>query len=73
METMSIAKEILLDELNEQTHPVNVEDVIFLALEAYANTDSKTKTVVSWEKVVAYSIIDRILEAEEMARATKEY
>lgn len=58
---MTIAKEILIEELNEQTHAVNVEDVIFLALEAYANTDSKTKTIAS---IVAYSIKERILEAE---------
>ena len=30
---MSKAKEILLDELNEQGHPEKVEDVIFWALE----------------------------------------
>ena len=70
---MSIAKEILIEELNEQKHPVNVEDVIFLALKAYTNTEfpySKTKTTA---RFIACDITDRILEAEEMARSTKEY
>lgn len=31
---MSKAKEILLDELNEQGHPEKVEDVIFLGFRA---------------------------------------
>lgn len=58
---MTIAKEILLDELNEQTHPINVEDVIFWALEAY-ETNNNTNNSIG--KLIAYSIKERILEAE---------
>ncbi len=58
---MSIAKKILLDELKEQTHPEQVEDVIFWALEVYAKTEPKK----TWGRTIAKAIINRILEAEK--------
>jgi len=51
------AKEILLDELNEQVHPVQVEEVIFWALGLYANTQHKAQ----WGTIVAATIRDRII------------
>lgn len=50
-----------LDELNEQSHPEKVEDVIFWALEHYANTEPRT-----WGRTIAYAIKERILEAEKI-------
>ena len=58
---MSKAKEILLDELNEQGHPEKVEDVIFWALEHYAKSEPKG----TWGRAIAYSIKERISEAEK--------
>lgn len=60
---MGIVKEILLDELNEQRHPELVENVIFWALEYYANSDPKG----SWGRIIAHSIKERILEAEKVS------
>lgn len=57
---MSTAKEILLDELNEQGHPEDVESVIFWALEYYA----KNYPIDSWGKAIAYSLKQRILDEE---------
>ena len=57
---MSKAKEILLQELNEQIHPEKVEDVIFWALENYVKSQPK-KTL---GRAIAYSIKERILQAE---------
>jgi hypothetical protein len=37
------AKEILLDELSEQVHPAQVEEVIFWALDLYAKTQNKAQ------------------------------
>ncbi len=59
--TMSIAKKILLEELNEQSHPEKVEDVIFWALEHYANSEPKD----TWGRTIAFAIKERILEAEK--------
>ena len=56
---MATSKEILLQELEEQSHPVNVEEVIFKALEYY----SESKGEQTWEKIIAYSIKQRILDA----------
>ena len=56
---MSIAKKIILDELMENSHPVKVEYVILLALEAYAETGSGS--ILS---LVAYNIKERILDAQ---------
>lgn len=58
---MSKAKEILLDELNEQGHPEKVEDVIFWALEYYAESEPKG----TWGRTIAYAIKERILEEED--------
>ncbi len=55
------AKEILLNELNEQSHPEKVEDVIFWALENYA----KTEPAGTWGRTIAYAIKQRILDAEK--------
>ena len=60
---MITAKEILLDELTEQGHPEQVEDVIFWALESYAKSEPKG----TWGRVVAYAIKERIVEAEKGA------
>ncbi|SED09961.1 hypothetical protein SAMN04489761_4271 [Tenacibaculum sp. MAR_2009_124] len=57
---MSIAKEILLDELIEQGHPEQVENVIFWALEAYCEKEPEER----WGKIIAYAIKQRILDAE---------
>lgn len=55
-----IAKQIILEELKENTHPILVEDVIFWALEEYAKRKERT-----WGAIVAGAIIERISEAEE--------
>ena len=57
---MSIAKEILLDELIEQGYPEQVENVIFWALEAYCKSDPKG----TLGRTIAYAIKQRILDAE---------
>ena len=59
----NIAKRVLLNEIAEQNHPVPVEDVIFWALEHYC-----TKSENTMGKMAAYSIKERILEAEERAK-----
>ena len=53
-----IAKEIILDELIENSHIENVEDVIFWALEDYYKTKDSNGSIV------AYAIIQRIKDAE---------
>jgi len=55
------AKEIILEELEEQSHPEKVEDVIFWALEYYAESEPKG----TWGRTIAYAIKERILEAEK--------
>jgi len=57
---MSIAKQIILDELKEQSHLKPVEDVIFWALEYYAKHQKDTNG-----SLTAYCIKQRILEAEK--------
>ena len=56
---MSIAKEILLDELIEQSHPSLVETVIHEALSDYYKKGGGT-----FNSAIAYSICMRIDEAE---------
>ena len=56
---MNKAKEIIIDELNEQGHVEPVEDVIFWALEFYAKHHKDTRG-----GVVSYSIVERIKEEE---------
>jgi hypothetical protein len=58
---MSIAKKIILDELIENSHPENVEDVIFWALEAYAKSSPKG----TFGRAIALSIKERMLDATE--------
>jgi len=55
------ARQVLLDELEEQAHPEKVEDVIFWALEFYA----KNKPEPSWGKTIAYVIVERIKDEEK--------
>ena len=57
---MSIAKQILLDELIEDAHHENIEDVIFWALEAYCN-DGKDTT----GRMIAHAIVQGIKDAEQ--------
>lgn len=53
-----LSKQIILDELIENSHVEQVEDVIFWALQAY---HKKGKTNGS---LVAYAIVERIKDAE---------
>lgn len=60
---MTTAKRILLDELNNQTHPEKVEDVIFWALEYYCENKEPKGT---WGATIAFAIKQRIEDAENM-------
>lgn len=62
---MSIAKNILIEELEEQGHPEKVEDVIFWALEFYA----KNKPGNTWGKIIASAIVQNIETQEAEIRA----
>lgn len=57
---MSITKQVLIKELEEQLHPERVEDVIFWALEYYHKTHRKT-----WGGIIAGAIVSDIKEAEQ--------
>lgn len=57
---MSISKKILLDEIIEQCHVENVEDVIFWALDAYSKLVGKSTN----GKMIAYAIVQRIKDDE---------
>ena len=57
---MDNSKEIIIDELNEQGHPEQVEHVIFRALEHYAKRGEGT-----WGETIASCIVDRIKESEQ--------
>lgn len=57
---MSIAKKIILEELEENNHPEHVENVIFWALEYYCQ-HRKKRTL---GEAIAYTIKERILEEE---------
>ena len=57
---MNKAKEIILEELEEQMHPERVEDVIFWALDEYSKRNKG-----KWGATIAHSIIDRIKEEEK--------
>ena len=54
-----LSKKIILDELIENSHIENVEDVIFWALEEYYHQNYMTNG-----SLAAYSIIQRIKDAE---------
>ncbi|WP_430611523.1 hypothetical protein [Flavobacterium sp. JP2137] len=60
MKTNTTAKRIILEEIKENTHPENVEDVIFWALEHY----SKSEPAGTWGRVIAHAIKERILSEE---------
>lgn len=62
---MSIAKEVLIEELEEQIHPENVEDVIFWALEFYV----KNKKEETMGKLVASYLVKKIEDTENKTRA----
>jgi len=62
---MDNSKEIILDELNEQSHPEHVEHVIFWALEHYAKRGEGT-----WGETIAYTIVERIKESEQANKVT---
>ncbi len=66
---MSIAKKIILEELEENNHPEHVENVIFWALEYYCK-HRKKKT---WGELIAYAIKERIIEAEKLDREKEKY
>ena len=58
-----IAKQIILDELQEQRNPEPVEDVIYWALKEYG--DSAKIRGNTWGRVIAGAIALRIDEAEK--------
>lgn len=60
MGIQKIAKQIILEELEENTHPEKVEDVIFWALEYYA----KNFPDPTFGKSIASAIVSRINDAE---------
>ena len=66
MGIQKIAKEIILDEIEENSHPERVEDVIFWALKYCAdNFPSQT-----WGKAIASAIVSRISEEEARYEST---
>lgn len=60
------AKDVILEEMDEQGHPVMVEDVIFWALEFYVH--NYDKGFASNGKAVAHSIVRRIKSREGKQR-----
>lgn len=60
---MTIAKKILLEELEEQAHPERVEDVIFWALEYY----HKNRKKGAWGETIAFALTENIKYAEGSA------
>lgn len=67
-ENMTIAKRVIIEELERQWHPERVEDVIFWALEYYAESEPKG----TWGRIISYAIKDRILREEEEDKMKKE-
>ena len=65
---MTTAKRIIIDELNEQSHPERVEDVIFWALEYYVQNRRKG----TWGETIAYAIVERIKEAESLGDLSRQ-
>lgn len=59
------AKDVIMDELFEQNHTVMVEDVIFWALEFYA--ENYDKGYATQGKAVAYTIVERIKREEHQS------
>lgn len=56
----SVSKRILLEELAESVHPELTENVIFWALESYAQKNKGT----TWGGLIAATIVARIREEE---------
>ncbi|WP_035899707.1 hypothetical protein [Leeuwenhoekiella sp. MAR_2009_132] len=54
-----LSKKILIDELIEQGHPEQVENVIYHALKDYA-----WRNKITWQGIIASSIVNRIEDAE---------
>jgi len=65
---MSISKQILMEELNNNEHPEKVEDVIYWALEYYCENRKKG----TWGETIAYAIKQRILDAEKTSTEPRE-
>ena len=69
MSNMSKRKNLLItiinEELKENQHPENVEEVIFWALEYYSQRGKGT-----WGETIAYAIKQRILDAEKEVEKT---
>ena len=59
-EDISICKKMLLQELNECIHHEKIEDVIFWALEFYAENKKENTT----GKEIAFAIVQRIKDEE---------
>lgn len=60
MEDTTVAKRVILEQLDEQPHPELVENVIFWALEHYAKRGQGT-----WGETIASAIIAEILDEEK--------
>ena len=54
-----LSKRILIDELIEQGHPEQVENVIYHALKDYAENNKQT-----WSGAIAFAIKSRLEDAE---------
>lgn len=65
---MTTAKRIIIDELNEQSHPEKVDDVIFWALEYYV----KHRRKGTWGETIAYAIVELIKEAEGLGDLSRQ-
>jgi len=60
MGIQKVAKDVILDEISENSHPEKVEDVIFWALKYYADNFPNP----TWGKIIASAIVARISEEE---------
>ena len=60
MGIQKVAKDVILDEILEDSHPEKVEDVIFWALKYYADNFPGP----TWGKTIASAIVARIIEEE---------
>ncbi|WP_413513242.1 hypothetical protein [Myroides odoratus] len=60
MVTDTVSKRVILEELEENTHPEMVEDVIVWALEYYAENKKEN----TWGKTIAGAIVNRIKTEE---------
>ena len=67
MKERKITRKIITDEMDEQSHPVLIEDVIFWSLEYYGKNFPEN----TFGRTVARYLVDRIKE-EENKRSSKE-